>query len=387
MPGAAARAGAGRRAARRAQAAGRRVWAGWLAVPGTLPGLALLALLALAAIMAPGAGPAGAGTLRIATYDPGLTRAGPGLLLRDLGREDARIAAALQVIVAARADILLLTGIDWDHDGLALAALRARLAQAGLDYPHAFAGRPNAGMATGLDLDGDGRRGGPADRQGFGHFPGESAMAILSRHPLGPVVDHSPLLWRDLPGATMPPTPPEVAAVQRLSSVAHWDVTVTAGGRALHLLAMAAGPPVFDGPEDRNGRRNRDELALWLDHLPEGPFVLAGLLNIDPADGEGRRDALERLLGHVTDPLPRSAGGAAAGRGGVNADQRGDPGLDTADWPDDKGPGNLRVDYVLPSHGIAVRDAGVIWPADGPLAEAARLASAHRLVWVDLDWP
>jgi hypothetical protein len=91
-------------------------------------------------------------------------------------------------------------------------------------------------------------------------------------------------------------------------------------------------------------------------------------------------------MDHVTDTRPRSDGGAAAA-GGVNAAQKGDPALDTGDWPDDKPPGNLRVDYVLPARGLSVRDSGVLWPASGPLAEAALAASAHRLVWVDLDWP
>ena len=36
---------------------------------------------------------------------------------------------------------------------------------------------------------------------------------------------------------------------------------------------------------------------------------------------------------------------------------------------------------------MKVLDAGVFWPEGGPLAKAALAASAHRLVWVDLDWP
>ncbi|KGJ02590.1 Endonuclease/Exonuclease/phosphatase family protein [Paracoccus halophilus] len=347
----------------------------------TLAGAALIAAL--------GAG-AGAGPLRIATYSPDLSRDGPGLLLRDLTRTgkqaDRQIAAAVQVIAETRPDILLLTDLDWDYDGRALEALVARLAEAGLDYPHRFAARPNSGMASGLDLNGDGRLNTADDAQGFGEFPGQGGIAILSRHPIGPVTDYSAYLWRDLPGNLMPDLPEDVAAIRRLSSAAHWDATVTVAGRPLHLLAMAATPPVFDGPEDLNGRRNHDELAFWLDRLPDAPFVLAGILNVDPADGDGRPQALARIMDHVTDPLPRSAGGAAA-RGGVNASHRGDPALDTGDWSDDRPPGNLRADYVLPRKGLKILGSGVFWPAEGPLAEAALTASAHRLVWVDLDWP
>ena len=346
-----------------------------------LAGAALLAALGLNAQADP---------LRIATYGPDLSRDGPGLLLRDLTRTgkkaDPQIAAVVQVITETRPDILLLTDFDWDHDGRALTAFADLLAKAGLDYPHRFAARPNAGMATDLDIDGDGRTRGAADAQGFGEFTGQGGMAILSRHPIGPVIDHSGFLWRDLPGQIMPKLPPEVTAALRLSSSAHWDATITVAGKPLHLLAMAATPPVFDGPEDMNGRRNHDELAFWLHHLPDAPFVLAGMLNVDPADGDGRADALARIMAHVTDPEPRSKGGAAA-KGGVNDGQKGDPALDTGDWPDDKPPGNLRADYVLPKKGLKILDAGVLWPEAGPMAEAARTASAHRLVWVDLDWP
>lgn len=342
-----------------------------------LAGAALLAALGLAAQADP---------LRIATFSPDLSRDGPGLLLRDLGRKDAQIDAVVQVLAETRPDILLLTHFDWDYEDSALDAFAARLAQAGLDYPHRFAARPNSGMATGLDLNADGRLGTADDAQGFGTFSGQGGMAILSRHPIGPVKDYTDFLWRDLPDNLMPPLPEEVAAIRRLSSTAHWDAVVTVAGRPLHLLAMSATPPVFDGPEDLNGRRNHDELAFWLHHLPDGPFVLAGNLNLDPLDSEGRPEALARIMAHVTDPLPRSAGGAAA-KGGVNDGHRGDPALDTGDWPDDKPPGNLRVDYVLPARPLKVLDSGVFWPAEGPLAKAALAASAHRLVWVDLDWP
>ncbi|MFH5773016.1 endonuclease/exonuclease/phosphatase family protein [Paracoccus sp. NGMCC 1.201697] len=343
-----------------------------------LAGAVLLAALGSATAAAP---------LRIATFSPDLSRDGPGLLLRDLGRKDAQIDAVVRVIAETRPDILLLTGFDWDLDGLALAAFRARLSAAGADYPHSFSARPNAGMPSGLDLDGNGRAGTANDRQGFGRFSGQGGMAILSRHPIGPVLDHSAFLWRDLPGNLMPPAAPEVAAVQRLSSVAHWDATLTVAGKPLHLLSMAASPPVFDGPEDRNGRRNHDELAFWLDRLPGAPFVLAGKLNIDAADSEGRPDALARMMARVTDSLPASEGGRAAGSAGVNAAQKGDPALDTGDWPDDKPPGNLRVDYVLPQKGLKVLGSGVFWPATGELAQVALAASSHRLVWVDIDWP
>ena len=335
-----------------------------------------------------GAPPAPApGTIRIATWSPDLTRKGPGLLLKDItSGTDPQVAAAVQVIAAARPDLVVLTGFDWDYDGLALSAFARLLDEAGAIFPHRHASRPNSGMASGLDLDGDGRRGTADDAQGFGLFAGQGGMAILSRLPLGEVTDHSAALWRDLAGNLMPPAAPEVAGVQRLSSVAHWQVPVRTPAGELTLMAWSATPPVFDGPEDRNGRRNHDEAAFWLDRLPPDRFVLIGDANLDPVDGDGRPDALRALIARTQDPEPRSPGAAAAPQAGANATHQGDPALDTADWPDADGPGNLRVDMVLPSTDLTVTGSGVLWPApDDPLANTVAAASRHRLVWIDLE--
>lgn len=347
--------------------------------------------------------PASADTLRIATYNADLTRKGPGLLLRDiLTGTDPQVEAAAAVVSATHPDILILTGIDYDYGLKALTAFAARVVAAGgPDYAHRFALRPNSGMATGLDLDGDGRLGGPGDAQGFGEFSGADGMAILSRLPVDAarVQDYSAFLWRDLPGTLIAGAgfSDEAVAIQRLSTTGHWAVPVTLpGGEDLTVLAWLASPPVFDGPEDRNGRRNHDEAAFWTRLLdgalpfaaPVGPFVLAGDANLDPLDGDGRPEALNALLAdpRLNDPRPVSAGGAAAG----DTAQMGDPAIDTADWPkalpDD--PGNLRVDYVLPSASLTITASGVFWPVAGePGAEAAATASPHKLVWVELELP
>ena len=45
-------------------------------------------------------------------------------------------------------------------------------------------------------------------------------------------------------------------------------------------------------------------------------------------------------------------------------------------------------DYVLPSAGLKVTGAGVIWPAPGdPLRPVAEAASRHSPVWVDIEMP
>ncbi|MCV6587067.1 MAG: endonuclease/exonuclease/phosphatase family protein, partial [Marinibacterium sp.] len=211
---------------------------------------------------------------------------------------------------------------------------------------------------------------------------GQGGMALLARFAFDRKAarDFSALLWRDLPGASLPvhddgrPFPsPEALSVQRLSSTGHWVVPVILPDDSrLTLMAWHAGPPVFDGPEDRNGLRNGDETRLWLRLLdgqmgpvPQTPFVVLGNANLDPVRGEGRQQAIRDLLGdaRLHDPFD------------------GHP--PTVDWSE-RGPGKLRVSYVLPSADLQVRDAGIIWPQDGPLHDTARTASRHRLVWVDI---
>ncbi|MFM2389727.1 MAG: hypothetical protein RLZZ437_1282, partial [Pseudomonadota bacterium] len=230
---------------------------------------------------------------------------------------DAQIAAAVTVLATLDADIILLTDIDYDHGLVALNRFADALAAVGQPYPTRFALAPNTGVATGLDLDGNGKLGEARDAMGYGRFAGDGGMAILSRYPLGDgVQDMSAFLWRDLPGARLPPDmPAEHAAIQRLPTTGHWAVPFAVGNQTLTVLAFHATPPVFDGVEDRNGRRNHDEAAFWLHYLagelpfpaPTGQFIIAGDANLDPMDGEGTPAALTALLAHpaLQDPAPR----------------------------------------------------------------------------------
>ena len=331
------------------------------------------------------AGTGWAETLRIATFNTELSRDGPGLLLRDITRgSDPQVSAVVQVITAAKPDVLALQGIDWDFEGLALAALAGQLADQGLDYPYSIALQPNSGLppSAPLDMDGNGKAGEPRDNQGYGRFRGQGGIALLSRLPVDHdgIRDFSSLLWKDLPGALLPQHPDgspfpsaEAQAVQRLSATGHWLVPlIPPDGSRLNVMTFHATPPLFDGPEDRNGLRNRDEIRLWqllldgqLGPAPDGAFVIAGDANLDPGRGEGRRDAIRSLLSdpRLQDPLPQSP----------------EAGTDTVEW---QNAGRMRVDYVLPSAGLTVTASGVVWP-DGP-DDPAAAASRHRLVWVDL---
>lgn len=345
--------------------------------------------------------------MRLAVYGTELSRKGPGLLLRDIRKgEDPQITAVAEVIAGAQADIIFLTGIDYDAGGVTLGALADRISEAGWDYPHRFALRPNTGMPTGFDLDGDGRNHRAGDAQSWALYSGQGGVALLSRWPVDQsgLRDFSTLLWRDLPEARLPrradgaPYFAEpVLDVLRLATTAHWHVPIQMpNGTQVTLLTFKAGPPVFDGPEDRNGLRNADEIRFWqllLDgHFgpaPTGAWALLGTANVDPVDGEGHHGAITALLTdpRLQDPQPRSIGGTVA----ANPSQNGDPGLDTVDWwEEDNGPGNLRVDYILPAAELVVQDSGVIWSdpeTDPDAATREATASRHRLIWVDLALP
>lgn len=342
-----------------------------------------------------------AGPVLLATYDCGMSQFGPGLLLQHLTKGDRpSIEAGIAVIRQLDAEVLLLTDFDYDHDGQALGALQDRLRKLGLDYPEALALRPNTGIATGLDLDHDGKLNGPRDAQAYGRFSGQAGMAILSRYPIdrAGIRDFTDLLWTDLPGADLPPDlAPEAKAVQRLSTSGHYEVPVIyAHGKTLSLLVWSATPPIFDGPEDRNGRRNADETALWLHLLqgdlpqiapgagaytpPQAPFVVMGEPNLDPSDGDGKPQNLRALMTAVQDTAPRGTAGRS------DAGHKGDAALDTALLP--KSGKGLRLDMILPSRDITVTGAQVLWPPDtDPFAALLTAASRHHPISAMLTLP
>ena len=418
-------------------------------VLGAAVAVALPLALPLVATAAPAREPHES-SVRFASFNASMFRAAQGELVTDLAdaddeAQDAEVRGVAEIIQRTRPDVLLLNEFDHDEGGVALDRFGENfleVAQADdtdpITYPYAYAFASNTGVASGFDLNGDGAVGvsGRAygdDSLGYGEFPGQYAFAVLSRHPIDAdgVRTFQELLWKDVPGARLPddattPEPgdfysPEELAVFRLSSKNHVDVPVRVGGRTVHVLASHPTPPGFDGPEDRNGLRNADEIRFWDDYvtprdsgwiiddqgarggLGRGEqFVVMGDLNADPAgDGSGLPGAVAQLLGNprVQDPQPASAGAAEASalQGGANTAHAGDPALDTADFGDalPAGPGNLRVDYALPSHRLAVRGTGVFWPElSDPLSRLTGTfdrrytngfpSSDHRLVWVDV---
>jgi hypothetical protein len=257
-------------------------------------------------------------------------------------------------------------------------------------------------------------------------------MAVYSMFPINydDIRSFQLFLWEDMPDAMLPVNPDGTSyydtgdlAIFRLSSKSHWDVPVQIDGKTVHFLTSHPTPPVFDGPEDRNGTRNNDEIRFWADYVipsrsgyiyddndisggitPGDAFVIAGDQNSDPFDGDSVPGSIQQLLEHPlvnTKVTPYSAGGPEQSvlQGNANTLHVGDPAFDTADFfdgfppaPFGGAPGNLRADYVLPRKQLQITDAGVFWPLDDdplfPLVGTFPFPSSdHRLVWVDVRVP
>jgi len=399
---------------------------------------------ALAAIaLLPSGAQAEVDPVRFSTFNASLNRNAEGQLITDLStpnNQQARNVA--EIIQRTRPEVLLINEFDYDAKGKALRLFQRNY----LSKPHNGA-RPisfryrytapsNTGIASGFDLNNNGQAvttpGAPGygdDAFGFGAYPGQFGMAVYSRYPIlsSRIRTFRKFLWKDMPGAKLPDNPStpepqdfysqEEKNVFRLSSKSHWDIPVRVGRKAISFLASHPTPPVFDGPEDRNGKRNFDEIRFWADYISANRrrsayiyddrgrrgglvrrrrFVIAGDQNSDPKDGDSIPGSIQQLTEHPlvdTSFTPSSQGAveAAALQGGANNAHQSDPKFDTADFAD-RQPGNLRADYVLPRIGQGIRSGAVFWPVrSDPLVrltgEFPFPSSDHRLVWLDVRAP
>ena len=430
------------------------------------------------------AGAAQAETVRFATFNASLNRDAAGQLLSDLANPGAtgvttavanRIQQARNVAEIAQrvqADVLLVNEFDFDLNGtptassvpmgLGYSSEGARLFQqnflsvgqgnavrgltSGIDYAFRYTPNTNTGLASGFDLNNNGAVAGGDDAFGFGNFGGQFGFTIYSKYEIVGVRSFQTFLWKDMPGnlLTNDPTannladfysPAEIDAL-RLSSKNHVDVTVRINGQDVHFLTAHPTPPTFDGAEDRNGKRNHDEIRFWADYIAGAgyiyddqgntgglaagaKFVIAGDYNADPLDGDSFKgtvagtqyNAIGQLLDNPlvnTSVTPSAPGGVDAAthpsnNGSANQSHIGDPAQDTADFSD-SAPGNLRVDYVLPSANLQIEGAGIFWPADPDRSApnttgdeydlvgnfrdqnlyANYPSSDHKAVWVDV---
>lgn len=366
-------------------------------------------------------------TLRIATYNIEDVRTG------DLQNADnPRLRKAAAIIQRIRPDILLVNEITYDvPDG----QNAQRFADAFLNVSQGeglepiryqvFTAPTNTGVASGFDLNNDGvlvdtfptpappnpdgsplpqtqaQRDYGNDTWGFGTFPGQYGMALFVREGLEILTDSARtfqlLPWNQMPDALLPYDSTgkpwyegEKGEQFRLSSKSHWDVPVRLPhGEVLHVLASHPTPPAFDGPEQRNVRRNHDEIRFWADYLnhaayivddagqpgglpDDARFVIMGDQNADPDEGSSYHDPIGTfLLAHPRingDIVPRATPDGIAAYPDLDPD-------DTAGW-------GLRVDYVLPSNNLRVIDSGIVRPVGADTSGVQ--VSDHFPVWIDV---
>lgn len=414
-------------------------------------------------------------TVRFAQFNASLNRNADGQLVNDFSNpaiadsrgfgvnanQTLRVQQAKNVaetIQRSNPDILLINEFDFfsADPGKAVELFNKNflnVSQNGatpVDYPYFYIAPSNTGIPTGFDLnnngaavtaisDGIGAAGYGDDAFGFGNFPGQFGMVVLSKYPIDTanVRTFQNFLWKDMPGNLLtndptvdnPVTPvnenlggfysPQEQAILRLSSKSHWDIPININGEVVHALVSHPTPPVFDGTEDRNGKRNHDEIRFWSDYMspgeggyiyddkggrggiaPGSSFVIMGDQNADPFDGDSYNRAVLQLLTNPninTNSIPASAGGSqqAGLQGGINTNHRGNPSFDTADFADTT-PGNLRADYVLPSQDLPILNSQVFWPSNtdptfgivgtfNPALPGGYPSSDHRAVLVDVQ--
>jgi len=407
--------------------------------PLILAGILSMALLAtiLAENRGNAAAPADAPAIRVATFN-----------VEDIRTEDLknpghpRLKRIAEIIQRLRPDIILINEIAYDQPGAPGVAegdppgLNGRrladnflgVAQSPGLQPlrfRVFMAPSNTGVSSGFDLNnnrdttrafppppGSEPDGSPGkqtpqgwaygdDSWGFGTFPGQYGMGLLVSERFeilhSQVRTFQKFPWRAMPGALLPADPqtgapwysPEEITQFPLSSKSHWDVPVKLPhGAVLHLLCSHPTPPAFDGAEQRNKRRNHDEIRFWADYLngaeyivddagtsgglePGAAFVILGDLNADPDEGNSINNPIKRfLLSHPRvngEFVPRAPA----------ADEKLDID-DTAAW-------ELRVDYVLPSRGLEVVSGGIWRQQETP--PGATPVSDHFPVWIDIAVP
>ncbi len=364
--------------------------------------------------------------VRFATFNVAMNRKKEGQLKIELASgKSAKTEKIAEIIQRIRPDVLLLNEFDYDADGQGVESFQKEFlgkphhGQKPIEYDYVYFQSVNTGVDSKLDLNNDGKLGTANDAYGYGDFPGQYGMVVLSKYPIDweGIRTFQNFLWKDMPDCQWPTVPTsgkpyyqqEVRELFRLSSKSHWDVPIKIDEKTVHFLVAHPTPPVFDDEEDRNGCRNHDEIRFWADYVSGQPsrseyiyddnqtfggldkgekFVIAGDMNADPVDGDSSMQAASQLTEHAlidNSFTPKSDGGAyfAKSQGRANDSQQGNPSFDTGDF-NDLNVGNMRVDYCLPSKSLKTVSSGVFWPKpDQPGGELVG-ASDHRMVWIDI---
>ncbi|SMY16753.1 endonuclease/exonuclease/phosphatase family protein [Photobacterium aquimaris] len=339
------------------------------------------------------------------------------------GLNNPRLRRLAAIIQHAAPDVILLC--EFDHLGAggddgALANFCDNYLSIGqydqhpIEYLYRLCPATNTGLLTEVDLNNDGVISLPADGMGFGHFHGNFGFVLLSKYPIQNenIRSWQHMLWNKMPNALIPRDfySDEAIDILRLSSKNHLIVPIECDQQIINLVCCHPTPPVFDGPERRNAKRNHDEIQLVCDILDnadyleddngnggglsdEQAFIVLGDLNADVVDGDGLKAPIKHLLNHTRIHQQVSHGSLTPKSTG---------GSEYRPWQRRKGRSNewthlggMRLDYVLPSANLTVLSSGVFWPSkkhplrqlivDDKGREKPTAGSDHRLVWVDIE--
>ncbi len=359
-------------------------------------------------------------TIRVATFNAALYRNEHGILKKDLEQgSDEQIKIIAEIIQRTHPDILVLQEFDYDAKGANLQLFQQNYLSKShhystpIHYPYRYAAPSNTGVMM-KGLINDNKQHTPKDCYGYGQYPGQYAFSILSKYPIvkEEIRTFQYFLWKDMPQPLLPfhedATPffsQEVLDIFRLSSKNHVDIPIQINNKIIHVIAAHPTPPIFDGAEYLNRKRNHDEIRLIADYIADenndylyddkgkkggidknSSFIVFGDLNADPNDGNSYPGAIEQLLTHPKINREVALGKKTpASRGAITQVQRypcnGKRQYHTYVF-------GLRLDYVLPSTDLSVKASGVYW-----LDLLDRLnyltygkeGSDHRLVWLDIQ--
>ena len=362
-----------------------------------------------------------ADTLRVATFNVSMDATNhtakdqpikSDALVNALKSNNQQIKNIAEIIQRVRPDIVLLNEFDYIPKEQGVEYFNkhylnvSQQKQDAINYPYSYIAPVNTGLATEFDLDNDGKKNAVmGDAQGFGFFEGHYGMALLSKYPIDfeKIRTLQTFKYKDMPNAQMPVMPKTAEnwynkqewQALRLSSKSFWDLPINVNNKTVHILASHPTPPVFDGEEDRNGKRNHDEIRLIADYVTnanyiyddngqkgglkaQSRFVILGDLNASPEGDKARVMTTDLLLKNSlinASFVPKSEGAKEQHKESYAQNY-------TANW-------QARVDYVLPSnYGLSVKSGGVFWPTKTSeqyrLIKDRNASSDHRLVWLDL---
>lgn len=356
--------------------------------------------------------------IRFATFNSALNRQEQGMLTKDLKLDSEQGHNVAAIIQKVRPDVLCLQEFDYDPSGKTLELFMRDYLEKGdnpIKYPYFIAFPSNTGVLSNTDINKDGKIALPEDGYGFGAFPGQYGFVILSKYPIlkDQVRTFQKMKWKDMPNPLWPVDEngnqwfdQNAKEDLRISSKSHVDVPIQIDKHVVHAIVAHPTPPVFDGKEDRNGKRNHDEIRLLKDYIEgesymiddnsiaggikkDALFVVMGDMNADPQDGDSFDFAIltllhsQKLNPEVTlgEKVPTSKGSVEYNKT-FKRNHKGDDAMDTNVF-------GLRIDYVLPSSNLNVIDSKVFWnekeDKDGILTYRKN-SSDHRLVWTDISF-